>query len=214
MNIKKQVTIVTIPLVYYHEQIYWGLYTEHTGKIRNHILCHPTAGKQVPFAFAQWLSSEDAILIAVDDKFNFERSKDEDNVPLDAEVSDFLRTTPLPHSWLERIVRLGDIAVPPNEFACGEREYAFSEKKLFHHARHQHGLPGECANEWTHLLAYLEKAGYEKITAYIPKVCAKGICYATPYAQESGIWKNPITIGFTDNTGVVFEYPTKEPVSQ
>ncbi len=69
-----------------------------------------------------------------------------------------------------------------------------------------YGLPGECANEWTRLLDFLEKVGYEKVLAYIPNVCAKGICYATPYARESGIFTKPITICFTQKATVVSEY--------
>lgn len=202
----KQVTIVTIPLACYHAILYWCLYNQYTGKIREDLLNRPTGGKQIPFAFEQALRAEGDILIFVDDKFHFERDK-HGNIPTEVEVKEFTEKYALPQAWLDTLTKDGmmsRIVVPPSHLAC--TPYSFSEKMILAHSNGEHGLPGECANEWTVLLEYLQGQGYEAIHAYIPRACAKGICYATPYAQEAGIWTKPISIGFTDKDNVSFEY--------
>lgn len=202
----KQVTIVTIPLVYYHEILYWCLYNEHVGKIREELRNRPTGGKQIPFAFEKALESKDDILVIVDDKFNFERDK-HGKIPTETEVNGLIQQYPLPKTWLDALSNnnaISRIVVPPKHFAC--TPYSFSEKMILAESKGAYGLPGECANEWTVLLEYLQEQEYGTINAYIPKACAKGVCYATPYAQESGIWTKPITISFTDKDNISSTY--------
>ena len=204
----KIVNIITIPLVCYHTELFWGLYTEQHGKAREEIKSRGNAGKQVPYSFSQGLKEDGDILFAVDDKFNFERTNDDD--PTEIEVSAFLSRSALPKSWIDDLSAhdaMKRIVTPPDHLMAST--LSFSEKKLYAHSRREYGLPGECANEWAYLLEYLQQSGYEKIRAYIPKMCSKGICYATPYAHDSGIWENPICINFTDNNGVysVYEIP-------
>ena len=91
-------TIITIPLVYYRENLYWGLYTEYSGKVRNEILSRKTAGKQIAFAFNQAILSSDDIVIVADDKFNFEKSLCKDDTPPENELRGFLLENPLPRS--------------------------------------------------------------------------------------------------------------------
>lgn len=184
------VTIITIPLVYYHEEIYWGIYEEHHGKTRNEIRCRPTAGRQVSFAYNEALSTQNDILLAVDDKFTIEKAKNED--PLDVDLNEFLSKHPLPDSWVSNSERF---VCPPEEFKL--TNFSFSERKLLKNSKNEYGLSGDCANEWSRLLSWLESQGYETVEAYFPKVCAKGICYATPYAKEAGIYTKPLEIYFT-----------------
>jgi hypothetical protein len=201
------VTIVTIPLVYYHENLYWGLYTEYRGKIRKEILSRQAAGKQIPFAFDRAILGTDDILIITDDKFNFEVSLDKDNIPSNNELVNFLIENPLPESWTAELKNknlLSRIVKPPIDFECSK--YTFSEKKLYLKSRHKYSMPGECANEWTGLMKYLDNLGYSEINAYVPKVCADGICYSTPFIKENEIFKNPINIKFTDKFGISSEY--------
>lgn len=205
---KKQVTIVTIPLVYYHGALYWGLFDQHKGPVRDHLRRHPTGGKQIPFAFKQAIESGDEILVIVDDKFTFEKAKGLP-VPNEDAVISFLDEHPLPQVWFESLMDCDAwtrVVMPPVYLVC--TPYSFSEKLLLSHSNNEHGLPGECANEWTDLLLYLAKEGYESIVAYIPKACMLGICYATPYAREAGIWRRPIHLNFTskDNVVLTFEH--------
>ena len=207
---EKQVTIVTVPLVCYHAQLYWCLYTEHTGRIRSELLKRPTGGKQVPFAFEKALNATGDILIVVDDKFNFERDRNL-NMPLESQVKELMQKNPLPQTWLKALYEhdaLARMVVPPKRFAC--THYSFSENLLLAHSKADQGLPGECATEWALLLGHLEREGYDAVHAYVPKVCAPGICYATPYAQEAGIWTKPIRIEFTQKETVSFEYKTTQ----
>ena len=99
---------------------------------------------------------------------------------------------------------LSRIIKPPVNFECNK--YTFSEEKLYLKSRHEYGMPGECANEWTGLMKYLNNLGYLEINAYIPKVCASGICYSTSYVKEKEIFKNPINIKFTDKSGISSEH--------
>ena len=195
----KGISIITIPLVYYHEKIYWGLYTMYTGKVKNNLRHQANAGKQIPFAFEEAIKRGNDIVIVVDDKFNQERMRNED--PLQNEVFDFLQKETLPKPWLERINSLSilsKIVKPPEVLSC--TKLTFSEKKLFTIGRKQHGLVGECACEWLEMLSWIKTQGYESVEAYIPKVCFNGICYATPIAQGSNIYPAPIEICFTDNS--------------
>ncbi len=189
------VVVITIPLVAYHDTIYWGLYEEHTGKVRNHLLCHPTAGKQISFAFKRAIEKNAKIILVADDKFNLEKKTNDD--PLESDLVPFLVEYPLPKSWSEYTDRF---IAPPEEFYL--TQFSFSEKKLLKNSKHEFGLSGDCANEWTKLLEWLENEGYEKVEAYIPKACSKGICYATPYAKESGIYTKPLEIFFTSGSKI------------
>jgi hypothetical protein len=167
------------------------------------LLNHPTGGKQIPFAFKQAMESGDEILFIVDDKFTFEKGRELPLPDADAVVA-FLDEHPLPQAWFESLMERDAwtrVVEPPVYLVC--TPYSFSEKLLLSHANDGYGLQGECANEWTDLLAYLQKEGYESIVAYIPKACARGICYATPFAQEAGIWKHPIHVNFTDKDNVI-----------
>ncbi len=206
MDTQKKVTIVTIPLVAYHEQIYWGLYEEHTGRVRKHIRQRANAGRQVSFSFSQALAGDGDILIATDDKFNYEHENGARPSDRDYELFVALHSMPIP--WLDALASndVSRLVIPPADLACGA--FTFSERKLLAKSQGEYGLPSECANEWVYLLDQLSKR-YESIQAYIPKVCAKGICYATPYAKEGGIWTKPITISFTDKANVSSEYSDK-----
>jgi hypothetical protein len=196
----KIITIITIRILTYHDKMYWGLFTEYNGDARNHIMQLGYAGKQIPFAFDKAIRSNGDILFWIDDKFNSE--KDSDTDPTDKELRDFVEATPLPLSWLKTLSdndMLKRVLMPVERFACGT--YGFSEKKLLADARGEYSFPGECANEWTHLLRYLKEVGYTKIHAYIPKMCANGICLASPIAKENGLITEPLVINFTDHKG-------------
>lgn len=204
---KKHLTIVTITLAYYHEILYWCLYTEHQGKIREDLLNRPTGGKQIPFAFEKALEMDGDILIITDDKFGFEK-KNNKGIPADEEIKSLLKNQPLPKTWLQKLEPNGGmsrIIVPPPHLACGA--FSFSEKLLYTESKKDYDLHmGECANEWTFLVERLEKEGYEKIHAFVPLVCAKGICFSTSYAtKEAGILTKPITIDFTERDGITFQ---------
>ncbi len=195
----RKVSIITIPLVFYHSRFYWGLFEKHTGKVREHLLNHPTGGKQISFAFNKAVESGDDILILVDDKFGFE--KNQNRIVPESDLEDFLKTNPLPDSWVKKLIKI-HVIKPEKDFSL--TKFSFSEKKLLE--KSDGSLPGECANEWLTLLEYLNKQGYEKINAYVPSLCAKGICYATPYAMENGVWEKPITLSFTYKDTISSEY--------
>ena len=193
----KKVIVITIPLVCNHGKIYWGLYTQYTGKIKNRIRFRSNAGPQVIFAFEEALKSDADILVVIDDKFNKERLTNED--PSEKEIDDFFQNEPLPKIWLDVLGSanaLSRIINPPKELEGST--LGFSERKTYAIGRNEYGLPGECDNTWTKILSHIEDIGYESVCAYIPKVCFKSMCYATPYAQDSGVYAAPIKIVFTE----------------
>lgn len=191
----KKLTIVTVPLLQYKDKIRWGVYQEHTGRVRKEVKGKANAGKQVLYALVQACISGNDILIAVDDKFNAEKGLNED--PDVREVQDFLNAHPLPRTFMEVLAEhgaLGKIVHPEMSLAC--TAYCFSEQKLFKEGRHSHFLGGECATEWAFLMEYVEKRGYAEVEAYIPQVCYKGVCLSTRIVgQKSSV---PINLKFTD----------------
>jgi hypothetical protein len=202
----KKLILITIPLAFYHEKIYWCLHIEHSGKVREDLLNRPTGGKQIPFAFEKALTMEGDILILTDDKFGFEKGKQK-GLPSDSDIEQFLTENPLPKTWLTALEQSGNISrvlLPDEKFMC--TTFTYSEKKLLSGSKATYFLPGECANEWALLLDYLQHLGYTQIHAFIPQVCAKGICYATPYATDTEIWTHPITIDFTEKEKVAATY--------
>lgn len=187
---KKSISIVTIPIVYYHDSLYWGLYTLYTGKVRQKIRRHPAGGRQIAEAFKNALENDGDILIIADDKFNFEQ-RNGDELPSSNEIKEFVMECPLPFFEEEK----DRILIPPEHLSFG---CAVSEKKLYAASRHTFGFPGECANEWSGIVEFLRNSGYEKVHAYIPKICMKGVCYSNSFLLEKGLSVN-IKFNFTEN---------------